>query len=1185
VKEEVEASGQVITFYSYKGGTGRSMALANVACLLAQRQTGSVLMVDWDLEAPGLHRYFRERFKVELVGADLDRALDERPGLIDLFLELDRTTRDMQPGDEAQSEESAREMLRGLDLQRFVVRTDIPSLHLLKAGRFSEEYAPRVNSFDWVGLYQRSPWLIRALSERLTAEYRYVLIDSRTGLTDISGICTMLMPERLVVVFTPNRQSLTGVLELIRRATKYRRQSDDLRPLIIFPLPSRIDDARPSLRDLWRFGDREREIPGFEALFEEAFQEVYDLAECELGRYFDDVQVYHVPDYAYGEEIAVLVERGSDRRSLSRSFESFTNTLVDRAGPWEDSEAVEAQSAVDEQSRAAEAAFARLTPEEQDVARQVFTSLVLLARPGEGGEDTRRRARMSELGPASAPVVNALAAARLVTVSREAGAEEETVEVTSEALVRNWTRLRQWLDDDRNFLLARQELRIAAAEWERNRQNDDFLLRSARLKEAERWLLERNPVLSRAEHLFLLKSATLQRRYKIRWRLAAAVFCLLAGLFAVFLYRYQEQSKATLASQLAARALSQPDSQQDLALLLSLESIRLNDTFEARSSLLKALQTSAVPRIRASLAGSTSAVGSVAFSPDGSTVAASNEAGRILVWNSANGNLIVSLPGRQKGIDSIAFSPDGETLAWGGQDGVVLGTAGTQPRVRPFPRLHQKEVDSVAFSPDGTVLASGSDDRTIILWNVAKGQPIHSPLIGHSGEVDSVAFSRDGRLLASGSEDGRVVLWDAKTGVALIRLRGDGSGIDGVAFSPDGELLAAGTDNGALLLLSTSTGERFASLRDQGDDINCVAFSPDGSILASGSHDGSILLWNVAARAQQGPALTGHSSTVQSLAFSPDGKTLASSSDDQKVLLWDIASAPSLGRRLPGPETSSVAFRPDGKLLTLTTGDMVDTIVLRDVATGKALDRPADLPVRVRSVALSPDGKLLAASSGTQILLWDPASRRLLDDPFIGHQRAVFGVAFSPDGKLLASSGDDKEIRLWDVASRRLFRTITHPHEVFGLAFSPDGKTLASGDYAGSIHLWDVASWQNSGVLTRHQAPVWSLSFSPDGRLLASSDVAGNIFLWDPKAAQFLGELLNFRGLRGVFGGVAFSPDGKTLASGNPLTLWDVDFDSWQARACRLAQRNLTLEEWKREIGNEPYHQTCPNLAGPKKAS
>lgn len=397
--KEAEESGQVITFYSYKGGTGRSMALANVACLLAQRQAGSVLMVDWDLEAPGLHRYFRERFKVELGGADVDRALDERPGLIDLFLELDRTTRDMQSGDEAQSEESARKMLRGLDLQRFIVRTDIPSLHLLKAGRFSEEYAPRVNSFDWVGLYQRSPWLIRALSERLTQEYRYVLIDSRTGLTDISGICTMLMPERLVVVFTPNRQSLTGVLELIRRATKYRRQSDDLRPLIVFPLPSRIDDARPSLRDLWRFGDREREIPGFETLFEEAFQEVYNLAECDLHRYFDDVQVYHVPDYAYGEEIAVLVERGSDRRSLSRSFESFTNTLVDRAGPWEDPEVVEMQTAVDEQSRAAEAAFARLTHEEQDVARRVFTSMVLLARPGEGGEDTRRRARMSELGP------------------------------------------------------------------------------------------------------------------------------------------------------------------------------------------------------------------------------------------------------------------------------------------------------------------------------------------------------------------------------------------------------------------------------------------------------------------------------------------------------------------------------------------------------------------------------------------------------------------------------------------------------------------------------------------------------------------------------------------------------------------------------------------------------------------
>lgn len=329
-----EQKGKIITFYSYKGGTGRSMALANVACLLAKRASSQqrVLMVDWDLEAPGLHRFFRQYLaETTQKTVETDALLANQPGLIDLFLELDTMTRQKA----YQSKNRAEELFEKIGLQRFILTTNLPSLFLLKAGRFDEKYSAQVNTFQWEQLYHRVPWLIPAFAQQLMRAYQYVLIDSRTGITDISGICTMLMPEKLAAVFTPNAQSLFGVLDLIRQATEYRKNSDDLRPLVIFPLPSRIEATEPELRYDWRYGNERKHLPGYQGQFEKAFQELYHLEACSLETYFNEVQIQHVPSYAYGEEIAVLSERGQDKFSLTRSYEVFTNRLTTLADVWD----------------------------------------------------------------------------------------------------------------------------------------------------------------------------------------------------------------------------------------------------------------------------------------------------------------------------------------------------------------------------------------------------------------------------------------------------------------------------------------------------------------------------------------------------------------------------------------------------------------------------------------------------------------------------------------------------------------------------------------------------------------------------------------------------------------------------------------------------------------------------------
>lgn len=524
------APGEVITFYSYKGGTGRTMALANTASLLAKRDaTAKVLMIDWDLEAPGLHLYFKDRCSRWSGGEDGGgaRELDEWPGLIDLFEKLRDDARSSAPPGGGTGEDPAPGIVARLDLSPYLVETDIASLHLLKAGRFTQDYSRRVNQFKWEELFRLSPALIRLLAERLADEYRYVLVDSRTGLTDTSGICTVLMPEKLVVVFTPNRQSLTGVVDLVRRATHLRRESDDLRPLLVFPLPSRIEQARPTLRDGWRFG--EKGLDGYQPQFQKLLAEVYGITGCSLEHYFDEVQIQQAPDYAYGEEIAALVEQSRDSLSLRLGYEIFAKWLVDRTAPWDEGEA----RAPDEEALAREAqmAFETCSAEEQEVARQVFLELVWLAPSPEEGKDSPRKVMERNFGPSALPVPRIFVATKVLLETGD-GDGEKTLELAADSLLHDWDQLKRWIEQDREFLLWRQRLREKCAEWERSGRAKSDLLVTRLLLDAKERLAVRGDDLNQADRMFIAASLRRQRR----WELVVAAVTGLVTLLLVLLY-------------------------------------------------------------------------------------------------------------------------------------------------------------------------------------------------------------------------------------------------------------------------------------------------------------------------------------------------------------------------------------------------------------------------------------------------------------------------------------------------------------------------------------------------------------------------------------------------------------------------------------------------------------------------
>jgi eukaryotic-like serine/threonine-protein kinase len=318
------APGEVVTFYSYKGGTGRTLALSNLAVLLAGQRhaTTPVLMVDWDLEAPSLHHYFP--------------CLEPGPGLLELFEACrDQLQRRAMPGlDEVTL---AHDVLQAVGWEQYVCRVDQGSpLYLMRAGNFDDSYAERLAALRWDVLFDRCPALFRCFADMLARHFRHVLVDARTGRADSAGICTTLLPRKLVVVFTPDRQNLDGIQTVVARAAAYRRShEDEQRPLLVYPLPARIEMADSVQRAQWRRGDARLGIAGYQPWFERLLGDCYGLAELSLESYFDEVQLQQSRGFAYGEQLAVRLEQGGDRFSLSRSFATLLDWLGGDYFPWQ----------------------------------------------------------------------------------------------------------------------------------------------------------------------------------------------------------------------------------------------------------------------------------------------------------------------------------------------------------------------------------------------------------------------------------------------------------------------------------------------------------------------------------------------------------------------------------------------------------------------------------------------------------------------------------------------------------------------------------------------------------------------------------------------------------------------------------------------------------------------------------
>ncbi len=532
------------------------------------------------------------------------------------------------------------------------------------------------------------------------------------------------------------------------------------------------------------------------------------------------------------------------------------------------------------------------------------------------------------------------------------------------------------------------------------------------------------------------------------------------------------------------------------------------------------------------------------WSPDGTMLAFAplSGGGVSVVSLTSPAGLLYALD-EPRNVRSLAFSADGSLLAAGADDGTVRLWDAKTGDTRAVLSGHTDSVNAVAFSPDGALLASGGGDQTVRLWDVKSGQPA-AVLKGHKSWLGSVAFSPDGAVLASGSHDGTVRLWDVKTGQSVGRLLSDD--VTSLAFSPDGTLLAFGAEGLGYRLYDLKTGQYRARIKDNIRGVDKLVFSPDGSLLAMSTIE-DVLLVDVQANLLQA-RLKSPVFGANSLTFSPDGNLLVAA-DEHIIQLWGLNQAASAASSL------NAAFSASAANPSVPTAAPVESTQPLPVITAANADQLAvlsSLDKWVNGFAWSPDSKLLALGDEQGIVALVPPANLSAPVQRMTEQTGVAAVAFSPDGSLVASVTHlSKQVNLWDPATGQQKATVELKAVPDRLAFSPDG-TLLLGIYGSSIELWDLKAARSFRTLnTPAHEDLSAFAFSADGKFLATGSgtyqTKGAVQIWDVKAGP-VRPIASYA--NGRVAGLAFSPDGKllyTVGQDSTVQTWDVATGKSQA--------------------------------------
>lgn len=759
--------------------------------------------------------------------------------------------------------------------------------------------------------------------------------------------------------------------------------------------------------------------------------------------------------------------------------------------------------------------------------------------------------------------------------------DDSGIQISHEALLKEWPLLTQWIGIDRDSHIRHRQLSNEATEWDSHGRNNRHLLSRGRTEEYKKWIADKGSIeLGRTEQQFL-------RANEVHHRIRAALRAMGVSVLVIALVVTIGTTVAALISRNEARrardeGLSRQAALQwellrgrdpALAQQVALAGYQVSPTLEARSALLDSTAV-LVPHRSPTVNGPTS----TALSSDGVLLAVCNSDGKVRLFQAGEPGdpPIATFPVPMDRLYAVAFRPGTRQLAVGGKPGAQLWDV-TDPAVpRQLTVLPEAsgKVENLAWSPDGNELAAAADKAGTIRWSVAlDGKQATTAAVLPSTNAEgtrfvstTVAYSPDGALLAAAGTNATVEFWDRRsdrpTPVAQLPLGGPGWSALDLAFDRSSTKLAVGTGQNQALVVDLTDHTKPAIIQRAGGFtslVNAVAFHPDGTTLAAGSSDNSVQIFDVGSDSPARLVLPGRG-IITSLLFR--GDELVTAGNDGFIRTWPLPGPVS--RKLSAPirtftgsadgTTAIVGFLREA---ADSTPDQLHQFTLTD--SGELTERGPHLkfhPTDRSSGAstISPDGRIAAAGTAARSLyIWDISKPSEPGPPVVLPDIAPSGIAalvFTPDSRYLfaGSSGDSRQVVVIDRADPVrpvvLDRRLDAGDRIQLLSVSNDGKYLVAGTSTG-IRLWDISAGpgktevidDDNGIGANVSAVRFGL-----GNLLAAGSANETVRLYRADHTG-LTELARLDGPTGQIQSLSFDSRATRLAAGigdDQIWVWDI---------------------------------------------
>jgi WD40 repeat protein/DNA-binding winged helix-turn-helix (wHTH) protein len=781
------------------------------------------------------------------------------------------------------------------------------------------------------------------------------------------------------------------------------------------------------------------------------------------------------------------------------------------------------------------------------LAQKIFLELVHLGEDTSTGNnnDTRRRVSKTDLlclGDIEEveELLASLASSRLISTG---GSEQETfVEVSHEALIREWPTLREWIALNREELRLERRLGQAAREWASLNRDPGALLQGARLAQGEDWLV-RHPDAQASLQEFIQVSVAAHAKAearelhkqkvaatRLRWFSCALAGLLLVALFMTLLARRQQVLAESRA--LAAKSEEMLNRDQGRALDLAIRGWDLAHTSETKIAL-----TRAWPQTLNILRHDGDVVVAV-FSPDGERILTASDDHTARVWNTTEGRLLFKLEGHTDKVKCAAFSADGQRIVTASDDHTARVWNSADGRLLATLRGHTDKVTYAAFAPDGKHILTVSRDLTAGIWNT-RGHLLTT--LRHTAGFWAAAISPDSQHIATVGWDNTARIWST-SGHLLVALQGHASLVLWPEFSPNGERIVTTSYDKTARIWSTHDGRLLATLHHESGVLHATFSRDSQRIVTTSSSDGIARVWNT----NDGRLLATlhHEGVVSHAEFSPNGQLVVTASYDHTARVWNTEDGQLLAT-LQGHAGAvyQASFSPDGQHIITSSGD--HTARVWSFSVGRTLATLQGHTDKVWGASFSPDGqRIVTASWDNTARVWNTADGRLLAT-LQGHTGAVFSAQFSLDGQRIVTASADFTARVWNAADGRLLAILQgHTGIILKGEFSPDGQRIVTASVDHTARVWNTADGRLLAILQGHTDQIYGASFSPDGQRIVTASVDHTARIWNTADGRLLATL---QGHTGAVSSAQFSLDGQRIVTASTdftARVWNTADDS-----------------------------------------